>query len=436
MRFTRRAWLVWAIAVAAYLVGVLQRTSLGVAGLDAAARLEVSAAALSTLAVVQFTVYAGMQIPVGLMVDRLGPRVLVTTGAVTMAAGQVLLAVSHSLPLALLARVLVGAGDAMTWLSVIRLVAAWMPPRRVPLMTQVTALTGTLGQILSVIPLVALLHGPGWTAAFLSAASLSVLMAALAWMVVRDSPAGSRHTAGSSLADLRRGLAEAWGSAGTRLGFWAHVLCGFPSIAFLMLWGYPFLVSAERMSLQEASALFTLMAVASMVASPIIGETVARHPLRRSWLILGSAASVIGLWTVVLLLPGPAPHWLLVLLVVAIAVSGPMSVIGFDYARTFNPPGRLGTASGIVNMGGFSAGVVTFLAVGVVLDLMGAGQTYSLDGFRVAWSVQYVVWAVATVQVLRTRRAARAHMAEEGTVIPPLRESLRRRWSRTGPPPV
>ena len=88
-RTPRRAWIVWGIAVGAYIVAVLQRTSLGVAGLDAAARFEISAGLLGTFAVVQLLVYAGMQIPVGAMVDRVGPRAMVVGGSLLMAFGQV-----------------------------------------------------------------------------------------------------------------------------------------------------------------------------------------------------------------------------------------------------------------------------------------------------------------------------------------------------------
>src|SRR6266536_319499 len=68
------------------------------------------------------------------------------------------------------ARVLVGAGDAMTFISVLRLVPHWFPARRVPIVTQLTGLVGQAGQVLSAVPLAALLAGPGWTTAFLAAA--------------------------------------------------------------------------------------------------------------------------------------------------------------------------------------------------------------------------------------------------------------------------
>jgi len=141
-RTPTRAWLVWGIAVGAYVVAVLQRTSLGVAGLDAAARFEISAGLLGTFAVVQLLVYAGMQIPVGAMVDRIGPRAMVVGGSLLMALGQVALALAHSFPAAILARMLVGAGDAMTFISVLRLVNSWFRPGQVPVLTQVTGLVG------------------------------------------------------------------------------------------------------------------------------------------------------------------------------------------------------------------------------------------------------------------------------------------------------
>jgi MFS family permease len=420
-----RAWFVWGVAVAAYTVAVLQRTSLGVAGLLAAHRFEVSAAALGTFTVLQLLVYAVMQIPVGMLVDRLGPRVLVVTGAALMALGQVALALAHTMPLAVLARVLVGAGDAMTFISVLRLVAAWFAPRQVPLVTQLTGMVGQSGQVLSAIPLVALLHGPGWTPAFLSAAALSVVAAVLVLVLVRDSPDGRRTAEHApSAAQVRADLASAWRHPGTRLGLLTHFTTQFSGTAFVMLWGYPFLTSAQGRSPQVAGALMTVFVAAAVAAAPFLGVLVARHPLRRSWLVLGVIGGVVGSWTVVLALPSPAPTWLLVVLVVAMAVAGPASIIGFDYARTFNPPNRLGTATGIVNVGGFVAALVTILLVGVVLDLVGGGS-YDLASFRAAWSVQYALWFLGVVGFLRTRRTVRARMAQEGVVVPPIREAVR-----------
>ena len=436
MTSSRRAWTIWSIGVAAYVVAVTQRTSLGVAGIDAARRFDTSASVLASFTVVQLLVYAALQVPVGLLLDRFGPRRLIAVGAAGMALGQLLLAVSPNVSLALVARVLVGAGDAMTFISVLRLVTAWQPGRAA-LMTQVTGLVGQLGQVLSAVPFVALLHGPGWTPAFLSVASLSVLVTVLVAVVVRDSPAGpARRTDGLTLARAGADLRSAWLHPGTRLGLWTHFTTQFSGTVFALLWGFPFLVSGQSLTRGTASVLFTLLVLAGMVSAPFVGVLVQRHPLRRSWVVLGIVGLNVAAWTAVLAWPGPAPLWLLVVLVLSLATGGPGAMIGFDFARTFNPPNRLGTATGIVNVGGFCASLVTMLLVGVVLDLRGADGPggYSLGDFRAALSMQYLVWGLGLAGIVVSRRKVRARMAREGVVVPPIRQALaRNRARRRGP---
>jgi MFS family permease len=423
----RLAWLVWAVGLAAYTVGVLHRTSFGVAGLDAAARFHASPAALSGFVVLQLLVYAALQVPVGVLLDRFGARRMIAAGALTMAAGQLLLAVATGLPLAVLARVLVGAGDAFTFISVLSVVSAWFPARRVPLMTQLTGLVGQLGQVLSAIPLAALLHGPGWTPAFVSAAALGVAVAIAVLAVLRDRPAGApQPPPAATPAEVLDGLARSWREPGTRLGLWTHMGTQFSGTVFALLWGVPYLVAGQGLSAGAAGAMLTLLVAVGLVAGPLFGEFTARHPLRRSWLVLSVLGATVAAWTAVLLVPPPAPLPLLVLLVVVLALGGPASMIGFDYARTFNPDHRRGAAVGIVNVGGFTASLAVALAVGVVLGAVGPGG-YTPEAFRVAWTVQYVVWAAAVLMVLVARRRARRRMAADGVVVPPLREVLARR---------
>ena len=426
-RWAVRAWTVWGVGVGAYVVAVVQRTSLGVAGLDTAHRFGAAAGMLASFAVLQLLVYAVLQIPVGVAVDRVGPRRLIAGGAAIMAAGQMTLALTHALPLAILARVLVGAGDAMTFVCVLRLVNTWFPAHRVPLITQVTGLVGQFGQVLSTIPLVALLHGPGWTPAFASAAALGAIACVLVVAFVQDGPDGNVARAdGPSMHAVLAGIATAWRHPGTRLGLWAHFTSQFPGTTFALLWGYPFLVSGQGLSRESAGVLLTIFVLASMAAGPFLGVMVERHPLRRSWLVLGIVAAAATAWAAVLSLGQPAPKWLLLLLVLALALCGPGSMIGFDYARSFNPPNRLGTATGIVNVGGFVASLLTILLVGVLLDVADRGGQYTLHGFRVAMSVQFVVWAVGLTGFLRTRTQVRNRMAREGVVVPPIREAVRR----------
>jgi MFS family permease len=356
-------------------------------GVEAQRRFGTTAAVLALLSVLQLAVYAALQVPVGVLLDRLGSRRLIAGGATLMGVGQLVLATAHRVGLAVGGRVLVGAGDAMTFISVLRLIAVWFPPRRVPLLTQLTGILGQVGQIVAAYPLVALLQGAGWSTSFLAAA-----------FVVSAAPKCLR---GSAMRGVSPEPALGCGRTSSRnsRGLCSRC-CG----------DIPFLVVGEHRTPAEAGVLITLLVVVAMVVGPVLGHLAGRWPYRRSIPVLTIVASTAIVWTVVLAWPGRAPLALLVLLVVVLASNGPGSLMGFDYARTENESERIGSATGIVNVGGFVASLLTIALIGIVLSLRSTGgpSSYTLEDFRLAFSVQYVFWAIGLVGVLHSRRRLRA----------------------------
>ena len=424
-----RAYAVWAVGLIAYSVAIFHRASLGVAGVEAQERFSAGASAISLFLVLQLAVYAGLQVPVGVALDRFGSRRMIAAGAVTMAAGQLVLALATDVPTAVAARVLVGAGDAMTFISVLRLVPLWFPGRVVPVVTQLTGILGQVGQIVAAYPLVALLHSAGWTPTFVGAAAVGVLMAVLVVVALADAPPGTVLAPPAGMAEVRANLVATWREPGTRIGLFTHLVTQFSGTVFALLWGYPFLTTGQGLSAGLAATLLSLLVVVGMAFGPLLGRLVARWPLRRSVLVFGILGITAATWTVVLLWPGRAPLWLLVVLVLVLGTNGPGSMIGFDYARTENPVERSGSASGVVNVGGFVASLCTVLAIGFVLDAMtpGSSTDYSLDAFRAAFAVQYVFWAIGLVGVLTHRRQLRARLARDGVVLVPLVTAARAR---------
>lgn len=426
-----RGWLVWGVGVFAYAVAVLQRTSLGVIGLEAADRFGVSPGVLSTFVVVQLLVYAGMQIPAGILIDRFGSRATLTGGMVLMALGQTILALTDQLGVGIAARVIVGAGDAFIFASVLRLLPSWFKPSSVPVLSQFTGLLGAVGQIVSATGFMALLFWAGWTPAFLAAAGLAFGAAALSLVLVRDSPPGeTADPAPSPLHGLPALLKQVWVNPGTRLGLWTHLTTGFSWMVFAMMWGVPYLVQGEGTSPQAASGYYTLLIAASVVLGPIVGVLTARHPLRRSNLVLLVIAANVLPWIAVIAWPGPAPAWLLIVLMIGLSAGGPGSGIGMDFARTSVPRHQLGTATGIVLIGAFVASVICVAGIGLFLDLLSPTGTYTLGQFRLAFALQIPVWVIGTAGIFTSRARLRRQMAEAGIVVPPWRDALQREWLR------
>ena len=406
-----RPWIVWATGLLAYIVAVLDRTTLGVSGLDAADRFGASPGVLSTFVVLQVIVYAGAQVPAGLLLDRFGSKALILTGAALMASGQLVLAFSESLPAAIAARAVLGLGDAVTFISVLRLVPHWFSSRQVPLVTQLTGICGQLGQVLSAVPFFVLLTDAGWTVAYVAVAAIGVLSMVLTLALVKNTPNGrTEPTQTTSIRETLDSVKTVWLRPGTRLGFFTHMGTQFSVTVFALMWGVPYLTVAQGLSPGAAGGLLTISVVAAISSGIVVGILTGRHPRRRSRLVLAIIASNAVAWTVVLAMPGQAPLWLLVVLIVVISVGGPGSMVGFDFARTFNPSATLGTAQGMVNMGGFVASLLVMQAMGLILDATG---DFSFESFRLAWTVQYPIWVLAVVGILITRRKARRLMAIE-----------------------
>ena len=186
-------WLVWAAGVGVYLLAVFHRTSLGVAGPLAAERLHLSAGQLSSFVMLQLGVYAAMQVPTGILVDRFGPCRMLLIATLIMGSAQLLFSQVESYPVALFARGLLGCGDAMTYVPVLRLVAGWFPARRYPVLVTFTGLVGMAGNVVATVPLT----GLGWGPTFAIAGGMSLGYALLLLRPATAAPfRGAEHADG------------------------------------------------------------------------------------------------------------------------------------------------------------------------------------------------------------------------------------------------
>jgi MFS family permease len=444
MNPTRRALRGWAVAVLVYLLAVFHRSSLSVAGLLAEQRYGITPAELSVFVLLQIGVYAAMQVPTGILVDRYGPRRMLVVAATVMGVAQLLFAVVPSYPAALAARTMLGCGDAMTFVSVLRYVAARFDARRYPVLVALTSMVGTVGNVLATLPLALLLRSVGWGVSFAGAGSLSLLAAAGVWLLLPDGTPVRRvprdvtelRMAGLSVG---RRIRAAWQLPGTRLGFWVHFASMASATAFGVLWGGPYLENGVGFSAAQAGAVLMIGVAASTLASPLVGSLIGRRPAVRVPLSLGVCAATVVGWLVTVLAWGAAPPKPeVIVLFVVMTLGGPASMVAFALARDYNRAHTLGTASGVVNVGGFVAAILVALGMGWVLDLEGGTTAHNL---RLAVLVAVAVQAAGAARVAIWYRRVRAavherelageavpvHVVPRRWDAPPLRERARDR---------
>ncbi|MFT4306507.1 MAG: MFS transporter [Microbacterium sp.] len=404
-------WVIWVVGTLTYLVAILGRSSLAGIGTDTVVRFSADSSTLALFATLQLAVYGGMQIPAGLLLDRFGARVVLTAGMTVMAVGSVWLAFAPDAASAIGARALTGAGDAMVFPSVLRLLTLWFPARRVPLLQQITAQTGQLGQILSVALLAVGVRTVSWEAAFCALAVVFVVFAVVDGAIVRERGVTPHRGGGAAGPGRLALLGAAIREPGTRLAFWVHFVTPFAGTTVALLWGVPFLTRGEGLAPGDASLMISVYVVAGAVFAPVMGTLSGAYPRRRASVAVASVLLQAAALGGVLLTPGPAPTWLLVVWMVTFSSGGAASMIAFDIARRYNPVRRLSTATGVVNMGGFVAALLAMYVIGLVLDLQHADPaSYALDELRRAFAAIGVLWLVglggiaAEARRLRVRR--------------------------------
>ena len=381
---------------------------MGVASLSAIGRFSVGAAELSGLAVAQLAIYALMQVPTGLLLDRFGARKLIIFGSFMTGVGNLVVAFSPIFVLAIVGRMVVGFGDAFVFVSMIRLINGWLPGPRATRFTQLFANIGQLGQIASAVPFAYVLGLSGWTIAFSGAASLALVAASLSTLFLRDED-GATYLKGAGLVGLLDQFRSNVKDPFTRKAFWVHFTMQSSGSMFILLWGYPFMIQGEGLPRPLASGLLASFVFIGFIVGPILSHLCIRWPAKRHLIVVGLYSLIATSWLLIFLTPGKNPLWQIILLVLAIGIGGPASMVAFDYSRVSIPKHRLGSSNGIINSGGFVATFISMFAVGIALDavhssrILGDQPLYSLGGFKLAFPLELVVISFGLFKFFQAR---------------------------------
>ena len=368
----RSAWLVWGVAALCYFAALFHRASLGVVAPEALQRFGTGPAILALFSALQLGVYLALQVPSGLLADRLGPRKVITGGVLALAVGSAVFGISASVVGGIAGRMLIGFGDAFLFTNTLRLAAQWFPANRFGKVAALTGLVGGLGQVFATLPLGLSLHGLGWVPTFLGAAAITAALALGAWLLIRDRPADAVAEDDVPAERIGHTLRTVVAQRGTKHSFWVHFVLMAQFVAITTLWGSPWLTQAQGHGKTEVGTLLMLCVLGFLGGSWFAGQYVAGRHRRREAFTWWLSVAVVAVWALLVLWPSTLPMPLLVIALVVIGVGGGAAMLAFDGARSANATHRSGAASGVVNMGGFSAAVLIQLLVGVVLQMVSA----------------------------------------------------------------
>ncbi|MBF0326357.1 MAG: MFS transporter [Alphaproteobacteria bacterium] len=398
-------WAMWALGAGYYCYGFFQRVAPAVMVDQMMAEFQVGAAIAGMLSGLYFYTYAPMQIPIGLLLDRFGPRRMLAVFAAFSCVGSALFASADSVTAAYVGRGLVGVGAAVTWVGALKLASLWFPADRFAMITGLTLAMGMAGAVGAQAPLAAAVASVGWRGTMWGAAVVAGLLALVLALFVRDGPNGRRSAAGApSLLDgLRRVLAlgQTW-----LLGLYSLTMAA-PMLSFAGLWGVPFLMQVHGTSRAEAAFTTSAMLVSWGIGSPLTGWISDRMGRRKPALVAAAGLSLV--FTIAALylpgLPMLVRQGLLCLL--GMASSG--FVLSFATGRENVPVWASGAALGVINTASMSSGAIFQPLIGWLLDLRWEGmviagsRVYGADAWEMALATLPACQAVALVAALATR---------------------------------
>lgn len=412
------AWLVWGCGALLYLIGFYQRVAPAVIFKDLSADFGLTGAALGNLTAAYFYSYTAMQIPTGILADRLGPRRILTTGCVLAALGTLVFALAPSLGAALIGRLIIGASVGVAFVAMLIIASRWMPPQHYAKVSATAMSMGIIGAVSAGVPLRMAVDVAGWRNIMLATAAITFALAIVTWLIVRDEPSqrgyrayGHAHT---SHAEAQGVLRMILASLAVR-NVWLIVLIAIgiagPLLAFAGLWGVPYLVQRYDFSAERASLFTSSMLVAWAAGSMAFGTVSDTLRERRLPLMVGNVIALMG-WLFLVYMP-PHSSMLLFGLVVMIGFASGAFILSFAMTKESVPPQLAGTASGICNMGPLTGGMLLQPGIGFVLDrfwtgeILGSARLYDASAWRNGLTLIVVVAACGAALTSLTREPRR-----------------------------
>lgn len=334
--------------------------------------------------------YVAMQILVGLLMDRYGPRRLLTFACFLCVAGACLFASSDHLGVAMLGRFLIGLGSAFAFVGAAKLATIWLPPRYFALISGMIFCLGMLGAAFGDIVLRRLVDSHSWQAAMLSAAGIGVILTLIIWCFVRDhNSLQTDHMTLNSpdLTSVLRGFQQVFKNRNIWLcGFVGCLLYLFLS-AFAELWGPAYFTQAHHFSRAEAANVNSMVFIGCAIGAPLWGLISDLIQLRRLPMV-GAALSAILVFCIILYWPNLSFSCSMVLLFLFGFLSS-AQVLVFAIAREVTSIKISGTAIGFVNMLVMVGGIVFPPIIGKILDMNWDGTM--LEGARIYSPQTYTI---------------------------------------------
>lgn len=370
-----RAVAVWGLAAVFYLYELMLLVSPSVMYDDLGRAFGTTSEELGSLAAFYYYAYAPMQIPVGILMDRFGPRILLTLACLCCVIGCLIFGHAELLWQAQLGRFVMGIGGSFAVVGCLKLASLWFPVNRFALLTGLMVAVGMMGGVFGQAPVAKLVMWQGWRETMVMGASLGAVLMVLIWIVMRDHPSGIpiksfrlQHQASAS-----HFIHELWTVVKIPQVWIASLYAGLmfvPTTGFGQLWGVPYFSDRFVIEKDAAGLMVSMIFFGWAVGGPFYGWFSDKIG-RRKWPMGVAALLTFCVMTAILYAPLDTTGIKVMMFLLGASSSG--FILAFSIVREINAPMLTGTAIGLINTLNNLSGALAQPVVGVLLDRQSKG---------------------------------------------------------------
>ncbi|MCM2285400.1 MAG: MFS transporter [Desulfobacula sp.] len=404
-----RQWIVFIFAGTLFILSQFYRSSVAVIAPDLIRDLALDSWELSTVSASFFYAFALMQIPVGIFLDSIGPRITMTLLTLASAGGALVFSQGDSYYSLTLGRILLGIGMACNFMGGLKLITLWFSPKQFATLSALIVSMGTAGNIAAATPLVLLVQAMGWRNAFITMGAATFFIALLFFFLVSDRPGGADQARKASKPGIKDTMKTAR-MLFSQKDFWIisfSTFCRYGIYAAVQaLWAGPYLTKVAGLSNVTAGNILLIMSIGLIIGCPLSGHLSDIMVNSRKKIIIPGLWGMIGILGVLVFLPAGTDPVILGVLFFAFGLFSGSGQIMYAHIKEQVPHENAGMAMTAINF--FTmAGVAVFLqGMGALMKILHPGDSLGPSAFKTAFifcSLCLILVAVVYTRTKETR---------------------------------
>jgi len=368
-------WIVCLLGAMFYCYEYFLRITPSVMSTKLMSAYHINAFVLGNLSAFYYYAYTPMQLAVGVLMDRYGPRRLLTVAILSCAIGSYLFAASTNIVVAEIGRFFVGFGSAFAFVGVLKLATLWLPKERFAMFSGVALTLGLLGAVIGDNALSRLVSHEGWRQTVTFSAAIGIVLALVVLFVVRDKGPyhNNTNTESTNFKSILMGLFQLLKNPQMWINGIIGCLLYMPFSAFAEMWGAPFLENTHHLSSISASTAISLVFIGGAFGGPIAGWFSDKIHKRRLPIVLGGTVTAVLFF--ILIYGTSLPMSIIYGLLIAIGFFSSAQVLVFAIGLENSTSKLAATAIATTNMFVMLGGAVFQPVIGKILENGWSGAT-------------------------------------------------------------